>query len=424
MMNNCWFRVKMSVCKLQRGEIGLLFEHPTVPGNQSGGWMARQKQKQLESDQLKKSMSTPFLNTSSHQLPMSEVKKHRSPDSAWIIIHGHVYDCTKFLKDHPGGTDSILINAGSDCTEEFDAIHSDKAKAMLEQYRIAELISSSSSPSSAEITSTIKQSASAASALTPGKKIPCKLISKTSISHDVRLFRYALPSPDQVLGLPVGKHVFLCAVIDGKLCMRAYTPTSAVDEVGHFDLLVEIYFKGIHPKFPNGGLMTQHLDSLPIGSTIEVKGPVSHSEYNGQGHFTVNGKPKLAKRLAMIAGGSGITPIYQVMQAILKDPSDRTEMNVVYANRTEDDVLLREEMDEWAKKHQNVKVWYVVSEAKREGWEYSTGRITERILKEHTPEGSTDTLALLCGPPAMIQSTVLPNLEKMGYDIKNSCLTF
>ncbi|KAJ8618900.1 hypothetical protein MRB53_015086 [Persea americana] len=360
MMNNCWFRVKMSVCKLHRGEIGLVFEHPTVPGNQSGGWMARQKQKQLESDQLKKSMSTPFLNTSSHQLPMSKNLMPSTPT---------------------------------------------RPKAMLEQYRIAELITSSSSPSSAEITSTINQSASAASALTPGKKIPCKLISKTSISHNVRLFHFSLPSPDLVLGLPVGKHVFLCAVIDGKLCMRAYTPTSAVDEVGHFDLLVEIYFKGIHPKFPNGGLMTQHLDSLPIGSTIEVKGP-------------------LAKRLVMIAGGSGITPIYPVMQAILKDPSDRTEMYVVYANRTEDDVLLREEMDEWAKKHQNVKVWYVVSEAKREGWEYSTGRITERMLKEHIPEGSTDTLALLCGPPAMIHSTVLPNLEKMGYDIKNSCLTF
>lgn len=428
MMNNCWFRVKVSVCRPHRGEIGLMFEHPTLPGNQPGGWMAHKKQKQIESVQLKKSMSTPFLNASSKQLSMSEVKEHKSPDSAWIIIHGHVYDCTKFLKDHPGGTDSILINAGSDCTEEFDAIHSEKAKAMLEQYCIAELISSSSCSNVTVCNSPnltpIKQSASATSALTPGKKIQCKLVSKIRVSHDVCLFRFALPSPDQVFGLPVGKHIFLCAVINGKLCMRAYTPTSAVDEVGYFDLLVKIYYKGVHPKFPNGGLMSQHLDSLPIGSTVEVKGPLGHIAYNGHGQFAVHGKPKFAKRLAMIAGGSGITPIYQVMQAILKDPNDRTEMYVVYANRTEEDVLLREEMDGWAQKHQNVKVWYVVSEAKKGGWEYSTGRITESVLREHIPEGSSDSLALVCGPPAMIQSAVLPSLEKMNYDIKSSCLTF
>ena len=43
MMNNCWFRVKINPCRPHKGEIGLVFEHPTQPGNQPGGWMARQK---------------------------------------------------------------------------------------------------------------------------------------------------------------------------------------------------------------------------------------------------------------------------------------------------------------------------------------------------------------------------------------------
>ncbi|MBA0760396.1 hypothetical protein Gotri_023143, partial [Gossypium trilobum] len=219
-------------------------------------------------------------------------------------------------------------------------------------------------------------------ALVPREKIPCKLIQKTSISHDVRVFRFALPSEDQVLGLPVGKHIFLCATIDDKLCMRAYTPTSAIDEVGHFDLVVKVYFKGVHPKFPNGGLMSQYLDSLPLGSFLDVKGPLGHIEYT-------------------------------VIQAILKDPEDKTEMYVVYANRTEDDILLKEELDGWAKKHDRLKVWYVVQESIREGWQYSLGFITESILREHIPVGSKDTLALACGPPPMIQFAVQPNLEKM-----------
>ncbi|XP_077213361.1 nitrate reductase [NADH]-like [Tasmannia lanceolata] len=431
MMNNCWFRVKMNVCKPHKDEIELVFEHPTQPANQPGGWMAPQKHlEKSESQPLKKSIYTPLVNTFSKQFSMSEVKKHNSPDSPWIVVHGHVYDCTNFLNDHPGGSDSILINAGTDCTEEFDAIHSDKAKAMLDDFRIGELITSNAIVHEASDFSNLatinEVSIQKKNALIPGQKIQCKLISKISISHDVSVFRFALPAKHQVLGLPVGKHIFLSATIDNKLCIRAYTPTSFVDEVGHFDLLVKIYFKGTHPKFPNGGLMSQHLQSLPIGAMLDIKGPLGHIEYMGRGNFTVHGKHKFARRLAMIAGGTGITPIYQVIQSILKDPTDDTEMYLVYANRTEEDILLREEIDGWAEKNPNLKVWYVISNSIREGWRYSTGHITENILREHipVPEGSRDTLALVCGPPLMIQSAVLPNLEKMNYDVKNSCLTF
>ncbi|KAJ8773352.1 hypothetical protein K2173_028529 [Erythroxylum novogranatense] len=453
MMNNCWFRVKTNVCKRHRGEIGIVFEHPTVPGNQSGGWMAKERHLEISSENnqaLKKSVSTPFMNTSTKTFSLSEVMKHNSADSAWIIVHGHVYDCTRFLKDHPGGVDSILINAGTDCTEEFDAIHSDKAKKMLEEYRIGELVSSAaytsdsnaSSPNNSmhgasnmnpphlapikeviSVTAYVKETKTVA--LVPREKVPCKLVKKESLSHDVRLFRFALPMEDQELGLPVGKHIFLSATIDDKLCMRAYTPTSTFDVVGYFDLVIKIYFKGVHPKFPNGGLMSQYLNSLPLGAVVDVKGPLGHIEYTGRGNFTVHGKPKFAKKLTMIAGGTGVTPIYQVIQAILKDPEDETEIYVVYANRTEDDILLRDELDGWAKEHsERLKLWYVVQESIREGWQYSTGFITGNILREHVPEGSNDVLALACGPPPMIQFAVQPNLEKMNYDIQNSLLVF
>ncbi|TYH05181.1 hypothetical protein ES288_A08G063000v1 [Gossypium darwinii] len=432
MMNNCWFRVKAS-------ENGMVFEHPTLPGNQSGGWMAEERHP--ENPTIKRSVSTPFMNTAT-RISMSEVKKHNSVDSAWIVVRGHIYDCTRFLKDHPGGMSSILINAGTDCTDEFDTIHSDKAKNMLEDYRISELIttgyvsdSAASSPntsvhgaSNISFLGPIKEiAATRPVALVPPEKIPCKLVDKISISDDVRRFQFALPSEDQVLGLPVGMHIFLCATIDDKLCMRAYTPTSSIDEVGHFDLLVKIYFKGVHPKFPNGGLMSQYLDSLPLGSSLEVKGSMGHIQYTGRGNFLVHGKPKFAKKLAMFAGGTGITPIYQVIQAILKDPKDETEMYMVYANRTEDNILLKDELDDWAKKHDQLKVWYVkylVQESIREGGQYSTGFISDSVLRDHIPEGSSNTLALACGPPQMFQFTVQQNLEKMNYDIKDSLLIF
>ncbi|KAJ4812619.1 Nitrate reductase [Rhynchospora pubera] len=441
MMNNCWFKVKINLCRPHKGEIGLVFEHPTQPGNQPGGWMARQKHLEKAEQSvptLKKSISSPFMNTASNHYTMSEVRKHSSQDSAWIVVHGHVYDCTAFLKDHPGGADSILINAGTDCTEEFDSIHSDKAKALLDTYRIGELITTGYTSdtsvhggSNLSFLSTIRESLKVPNVAlaNPKEKVQCRLVSKTEVSRDVRLFRFKLPSSEQTLGLPIGKHVFVYANIDGKLCMRAYTPTSSVDEVGYFELLIKVYFKGEHPKFPNGGLMSQYLDSLPIDSFIEIKGPLGHIEYTGQGDFLINGKPRFAKRLAMIAGGTGITPMYQVAQAILQDhPDDETEMDLVYANRTEDDILLREELDKWAREYPNrFRVWYVIDQVKRpeDGWPFSVGFITESILREHIPMGGDEeTLALACGPPPMIQFAVQPNLEKMKYDLAKSFFQF
>lgn len=53
---------------------------------------------------------------------------------------------TDFLEDHPGGGESITISAGQDSSEEFNALHSDKARAMLEDYYIGDLDSSVAKP--------------------------------------------------------------------------------------------------------------------------------------------------------------------------------------------------------------------------------------------------------------------------------------
>lgn len=85
--------------------------------------------------------------------------------------------------------------------------------------------------------------------------------------------------------------------------MRPYTPVTSDDELGYFDLvikvsylyslllllpnIVKVYFKDVHPKFPEGGKMSQHLESLSIGSTIEIRGPSGKLTYVGRGN-TIN----------------------------------------------------------------------------------------------------------------------------------------
>lgn len=55
----------------------------------------------------------------------------------WFVIDGQVYDGTAYLKDHPGGADSILLVAGGDATEDFMAIHSTDAKSKMAEVIIS-----------------------------------------------------------------------------------------------------------------------------------------------------------------------------------------------------------------------------------------------------------------------------------------------
>ena len=67
------------------------------------------------------------------------------------------------------------------------------------------------------------------------------------------------------------------------------------------------------------------------------------------------------KHLGFICGGTGITPAYQVMKKALRDPRDTTKFYLVYANQTPADILLREDLDGWARDFPDrVKIWYTV----------------------------------------------------------------
>ena len=69
-----------------------------------------------------------------------EVSEHSTKDDLWLIIHGGVYDVTKYLTEHPGGELVLLQSAGTDATDEFeDNGHSDDARELMAKYKIGDL---------------------------------------------------------------------------------------------------------------------------------------------------------------------------------------------------------------------------------------------------------------------------------------------
>ncbi|XP_014281123.1 NADH-cytochrome b5 reductase 3 isoform X1 [Halyomorpha halys] len=258
----------------------------------------------------------------------------------------------------------------------------------------------------------------------PTAKVPLHLIEIKEISHDTKIFRFALPSSQHILGLPIGQHIFLSAEINGDAVIRPYTPITSDDDVGHMDLAVKVYRKNTHPKFPAGGKMSQYLEGLEIGSTVDVRGPSGRMKYLGRGVFSMKILRKdpaytvKVNKVSMIAGGTGITPMLQLIRHIVKDNADNTKMALIFANQTEKDILLRDELDEVAKNYPDqLKLWYTVDVAPKD-WQYSEGFISATMIEEHLFPPSNDSLVIMCGPPPMVNFACIPNLDKLGYDPK------
>lgn len=247
------------------------------------------------------------------------------------------------------------------------------------------------------------------------------LIDKKSLSHDVRRFRFGLPSSEHIVGLPVGQHIsFKYNDADGKLVMRSYTPVSSDEEKGYVDFVIKVYAKDVHPNFPQGGKMSQYLDSLKIGDSMSLRGPKGTVHYQGKGKFSLRKgretSTRQVKKVGLIAGGTGITPCLQVVRAALRDPLDKTEFSLLFANQTEEDIFLREELEDLTK-DKRFKLWYTVDRPPARGWKYDKGFISADMVRAHMPPPCPNgsTLLFVCGPQIMVDKACAPAFEKLGY---------
>ena len=182
-------------------------------------------------------------------------------------------------------------------------------------------------------------------------------------------YRFKLPTAKSVLGLPTGQHVSVAATLPGqpRQTQRSYTPiTSDEENHGYFDLMVKSYEQG---------LLSKHMASLQIGQTLKFQGPKGAMKYS----------PNMVRRLGMIAGGTGITPMLQIIKAIHRSRpkfggNDTTQVDLIFANVNKDDILLKEDLDTLAKEDDKINVFYVLNNPP-EGWKGGVGFVTPDMIK-------------------------------------------
>lgn len=275
-----------------------------------------------------------------------------------------------------------------------------------------------------------------------------QIIDIVELSHDTKRFRLSLGSKDTVLGLPTGKHMVIYAPNPDKCISsglwngrpdadkgkaeieRKYTPVTDNNTKGYVDLVIKVYrpgkFKmpdGKDISWEDGGKMGLYLDAKKVGDSFEVMGPLGVNEYLGKGVFKLPGRIVTVKEVGMLAGGTGLTPMLQVAQTALADPKDTTKFSVILANKTENDILCRDLLDELARKHKDRFRMTYTLDFPPAGWKHKTGFITADMIQECLPPHRSDTIILMCGPPPMVEFACKKNLETLGFP-KASMVSF
>jgi cytochrome-b5 reductase len=249
------------------------------------------------------------------------------------------------------------------------------------------------------------------SALDPERFLDLKLKAIEPYNHNTSRFVFELPGGPEAAALsPLTSLVVVRASegasgapLDkkGNLAVRAYTPVSRPEHEGEIVLLIKKYEKGVMSKYVH--------EQLKLGDTLSVKGPITKFPYKGNVpvsqkplprfffslYSTSHAKPpKIQKKkntanefehVALIGGGSGITPLYQLLDVALRDPTNKTRFTLLYANVSEADILLRDELAALERAYpQTLRVVHTLDNPPA-GWTDAKGYVSRELVSKHVP---------------------------------------
>ncbi len=154
-------------------------------------------------------------------------------------------------------------------------------------------------------------------------------------------------------------------------------------------------------KYPDGPMST-HLHDMEPGQRLDIKGPLPKYPWSENKH----------DHIALIAGGTGITPMYQLCRTIFKNPNEKTKVTLVFGNVNEEDILLKKEFQELENTYpQRFRAFYVLDNAPKE-WKGGSGYITKDLLKTVLPEPKDENIKLfVCGPPGLMKAISGPKVS-------------
>ncbi|KAI0801561.1 cytochrome-b5 reductase [Fomes fomentarius] len=239
----------------------------------------------------------------------------------------------------------------------------------------------------------VKPTISDKPALDPQNFLDFKLKKVEPYNYNTAKFIFELP-PNTASLLPVASCVVVKSPDDapnplldpkGKPVIRPYTPISPSDLSGELIFLIKNY---------DQGKMSKYIHDLKPGQKLSIKGPIPKFEYKIN-QFT---------QVGMIAGGSGIAPMYQILEHALKDPSNKTRFTLIFANLSTKDIVLKDEFDALSRKYPSTfNVVYTIDKPEPD-WKGPTGYVNSELVQQHLPPPTLGEKAkiFVCGPPGQV----------------------
>ncbi|RNF14887.1 NADH-dependent fumarate reductase-like protein [Trypanosoma conorhini] len=221
-----------------------------------------------------------------------------------------------------------------------------------------------------------------------------------------RVLRFNLPGALQRSGLRLGEFIAIRGEWDGQKLVGYYSPITLPDERGTISILAR----------GNKGTLREWISAMRPGDSVEIKGcgglRIEHNVEKKQ--FMFQKQP--IRQFALVAGGSGIAPMLQIIRAGLSRPYvDKTEsIRLLYAAEEYEELTYRDTLNGYVREFPDKFALEFVLNNPPEGWTGGVGFIDRASLQKTLQPPSNDLLVAICGPPAM-QRAVKNELLMMGY---------
>ena len=199
------------------------------------------------------------------------------------------------------------------------------------------------------------------------------------------------PAAGGAIPFKAGMFYTVVVTIEGQEYRRAYSVSSAA----HENTTVTITVK----RVANGKVSNWLNDQLTAGSTLRVLGP--------SGSFVLTPDPTQARKLLLVGGGSGITPLMSIARTVLAlEPL--SHIYLLYGNRSKKDVIFYAALNALMKQHPGRLSITHILEKPPKAWKGETGRL-DRAMFAHLLDGMLarvdlgDLEVYTCGPePVMV----------------------
>ncbi|HVY60203.1 MAG TPA: FAD-binding oxidoreductase [Planctomycetota bacterium] len=201
----------------------------------------------------------------------------------------------------------------------------------------------------------------------------------------VRDFRFDLDGVEGFTFTP-GQFVTLTTDVPGHgVTTRAYSIASAPTERRFLDLCIKV--------FPDGVLSKFMFERVEPGYRFTVKGPFGKFVWNED----------LGDKLALIGAGTGIAPLASMIR-YARDRRLATDVKLLFSNKTESEIIYKDELDRAAASGGPFRVAYTVTRGAGEAWPGYRRRIDRAMLEEVFPD-IRERLCYICGAPEMVNDT-------------------